>query len=379
MSSEADGQLQGLQETIARLAEQDALELLAEARAEARARIRAPLTDALTDALRKALEETIERRPEAGARGAPSGQPTHGVDDKGSAVDELPGGVGPRPLGRQVEEREPIASADAGLQGTYVYGVVWSTDVSLSESLSGLDADDPVRTVTEGPVAAVTCRVPLAEFEEEALRGHLSDIDWVERVARAHEAVLDDLCSRTVVVPMRMCTVYRDEENLRSMLRSEQVNLRVALEFLDGKVEWGVKAIASGEGDDMRPPDAAGAADDARSASSGVDYMARRRARRDARAEADNLQADAAAEIHDALSALAHDGLLNPTQSRELPGQSGRMVMNGVYLVEREVAEAFHQEVCALEERFGPLGLELVESGPWPPYNFVPGDVGATW
>jgi hypothetical protein len=53
--------------------------------------------------------------------------------------------------------------------------------------------------------------------------------------------------------------------------------------------------------------------------------------------------------------------------------------MNGVYLVERENTDAFHQEVDDLRERFADIGLDLVPSGPWPPYNFVPGDVGATW
>jgi hypothetical protein len=91
------------------------------------------------------------------------------------------------------------------------------------------------------------------------------------------------------------------------------------------------------------------------------------------------MHADAAAEIHEALVEVADDGLLNPIQTSELPGREGRLVMNGVYLVEREATDAFHEEVEALEQRFASLGLELQRTGPWPPYNFVPGDVGAAW
>ncbi len=353
--TKADDQLAALQGLVGQLAAEDAAQVVDDARAEARTRVRAALADALTDSLREAVERQLSA--DTPAAGTPPPAPE-------------------RPADHHVAAPEPESPA---LLGTYVYGVVWATDISFTEELSGLDADDPVTTVIEGPLAAVVSRVPLVEFEEDELRSHLSDIDWVERVARAHEAVLDDLCSRTVVVPMRMCTVYRSDENLRSMLQREAENLHSALEFLDGKLEWGLKVLGPGESDTSSAPDAGAAADDARSANSGTDYLARRRARRDEHAELEALQAEAAAEIHEALAEVAHDGLLNPIQSGELPGRQGRLVMNGVYLVEREATEAFHQEVEELEQRFASLGLELLRTGPWPPYNFVPGDVGAAW
>ena len=366
--TEPDNQLAALQELIGRLAAEDAAQVLGEARAEARTRVRAALADALTDSLRQAVERQLA--PDE----APA--PTPPPAPRRPRRPSPPPPAKPGPAGREATAPQPETPAQLG---TYVYGVVWATDISFTEELSGLDADSPVTTVIEGPLAAVVSRVPLGEFEEDELRSHLSDIDWVERVARAHEAVLDDLCARTVVVPMRMCTVYRNDENLCSMLLREAENLRSALEFLDGKLEWGLKVLAPGEPDARAAQDTGAAVDDARSASSGADYLARRRARRDEQAELEALQAEAAAEIHESLAEVAHDGLLNPIQSSDLPGRQGRLVMNGVYLVEREATEAFHQEVEALEQRFASLGLDLLRTGPWPPYNFVPGDVGAAW
>lgn len=375
----ADAQLAALQDVITRLAAEDAGHVVAEARAEARARVRAMLTDALASSLTEAVQRHLGGAPEALAQtpDASAATPDPPAETLGAPAEADPEASAPQPDAQHGSETTPEASIP--LLGTYVYGVVWATDAPFTEDLGGLDADSPVHTVTEGPLAAVVSRVPLADFEEDELRTHLSDLEWVERVARAHEAVLDDLCARTVVVPMRMCTVYRNDDNLRAMLGREEANLRSALEFLDGKVEWGVKVLATGDPDSRSAPDSGAAADDARAASSGVDYLARRRARRDEEAELEALQADAAAEMHDALAEIAHDGLLNPIQNSELPGHRGRLVMNGVYLVEREATEAFHQEVEELEQRFSSLGLELLRTGPWPPYNFVPGDVGAAW
>jgi hypothetical protein len=356
--AEAEARLAALRDALDHLAAVDAEQVVAEARAEARARVRAVLADALADSLTDAVEHRLGAAPRPLYEAKFPSPPEH-----------------PEPV--------PVPSSEAAEApippGTYVYGVLWATDARFTEELSGLDADRPVSTVIEGPLAAVVSYVPLADFEEEELRTHLSDIEWVERVARAHEAVLDDLCAQTVVVPMRMCTVYRSDENLRSMLHREETGLRAALEFLDGKVEWGVKVVARDASEARPAPDVGAAADDARAASSGADYLTRRRARRDEQAELESRHDDAAAEIHDALAALAQDGLLNPIQNGELPGHQGRLVMNSVYLVERESTDSFHQEVEALEQRFAPLGLELVRTGPWPPYNFVPGDVGAAW
>lgn len=357
----ADIQLAALRDALAELAAQDVDEVLADARADARAQVRQALTEAMTRSLTEAIERQL--RPSADPqRRQRAPRPSEGV---------VPGQ-------RARQQHSPPTPAPEK-PGIYAYGVVWATDAPFTEGMSGFDADDLVSSVIEGPVAAVISRVQLSEFEEDELRAHLSDLEWVERIARGHEAVLDDLCTRTVVVPMRMCSVYRSEENLRSMLRREESNLRSALEFLDGKIEWGVKVVAGGESQGEGTPDATAAADDARAASSGADYMARRRARRDEQAETESLHTEAVAEIHESLGGLAHDGQLNPIGSSELPGQAGRVVMNGVYLVERENAEAFHRLVWSLEQRFAGLDLELLESGPWPPYNFVPGDVGATW
>jgi hypothetical protein len=55
------------------------------------------------------------------------------------------------------------------------------------------------------------------------------------------------------------------------------------------------------------------------------------------------------------------------------------MVLNGVYLVSDDGAHAFHEEVHALQSELEAGGIELVATGPWPAYNFVPGEIGAAW
>ena len=46
-----------------------------------------------------------------------------------------------------------------------------------------------MEALVEGDLAALLSPVPLAEYGDERLREHLEDISWLERTARAHEAV----------------------------------------------------------------------------------------------------------------------------------------------------------------------------------------------
>jgi hypothetical protein len=204
------------------------------------------------------------------------------------------------------------------------------------------------------------------------LREHLADMAWVEATARAHEGVLDRVCEQATVIPMRMCTVYRTEGGVREMLHREAGALLDALENLRGKAEWGAKAFLSLDGE---APDAEAEA----GAPSGAAYMEHKRTVRERRQRALEMAEDAVAVIHDRLSMAAADAQTIPLQRPEASGHTGEMILNGVYLVADESLEQFHEEVRALQAEFASHGIELVCTGPWPAYNFVPGTIGVAW
>ena len=47
------------------------------------------------------------------------------------------------------------------------------------------------------------------------------------------------------------------------------------------------------------------------------------------------------------------------------------MLLNAVYLVQRENAGRLESAVEELREEHGPLGFSFELTGPWPAYNFV--------
>jgi hypothetical protein len=341
----ADDPLEHLRSAVDQLAASDARSLVEEARAEARARVRSRLADLMERSMLEQVQDQIA--PPSAPRECPT-QPT---------------------------ERFANVELQSG-PAWYVYGVI-NAAIGLEEPPSDVDASRPVQILTEGAVAAAVSEVDLDEFGEARLRDHLRDMNWVERVARAHEAVLDRIRAQATVIPMRMCTVYRSEAGVREMLRREADALCQAIDHLEGKAEWGVKAFADpGRMAGVTAGDEAeAAADSAR----GAAYMRQRRGERDRREQARRQLEEAAAQSHDRLCTLAGDGQVLPPQRPEVSGHVGDMVLNGVYLVGDDDRERFHAEVQVLEAEFAPRGVELELTGPWPAYNFVPGTIGAAW
>jgi 23S rRNA A2030 N6-methylase RlmJ len=102
-------------------------------------------------------------------------------------------------------------------------------------------------------------------------------------------------------------------------------------------------------------------------------YMLRRRLERHVRELADSLSAEVAQQVHARLQDWAIDAVTRPPQNRELSGHEGEMLLNAAYLVEADRLDELHALVSELEAHHRELGARIELTGPWPPYNFVPG------
>ncbi|GDY79762.1 hypothetical protein SAV31267_092470 [Streptomyces avermitilis] len=127
---------------------------------------------------------------------------------------------------------------------SYLYGVsaVPGGSYDVVAALRGI-ADAPVRLVPDedANLAAIVSSVPADDFDEAPLAAHLEDLDWLEAVARAHHRVVDAMAARTTVLPLRLATIYRDDDRVRAMIRAGHRAFAQRLAHLAGHMEWGVK------------------------------------------------------------------------------------------------------------------------------------------
>jgi hypothetical protein len=262
----------------------------------------------------------------------------------------------------------------ATAEAWWVYCVV-PAHRELPAGLVGLAGGTPT-AVESGPLAAVASPVPLDEFGEGPLREHLNDIDWLERMARTHESVLEQMLRGGPVVPVRVCTIYSSEDQVRAMLAERAAAFEDTLARVEGRAEWGVKALVDRAKLESHAVEA-GALEAEASAGAGggagAAYIARKRLATKVRDESERLILDTVRQAHSKLAGHAADAVVLPAQNRELSGHVGEMVLNGAYLVTEADHELFTSLVHELDARYDDAGFTLELSGPWPPYNFVRG------
>lgn len=306
-----------------------------------RARAEAEAVAALRDALVAAALE--ERRREAGA---------------------------PAPAERTEPKREPETG-----ELLWAYCVL-SAQGPHPSHLPGVDPAGSVEPVEAAGLTALVSRVPRAEFGEDPLRRNLNDLSWLERVARAHESVLEQTLEEATIVPLRLCTLYESEETVRQMLEREADSLRGALQQLAGRQEWSVKLLVDpdklAEEARARSDQAEALQHELEGRSGGGEYMLRRRLERHTREVAHSVARELADQVHARVAERALDSVVRSPQNRELSGHEGEMVLNAAYLVETERTGELRDLVAELEAEQAALGARLELSGPWPPYNFVP-------
>ncbi len=259
-------------------------------------------------------------------------------------------------------------------QGCYVYGIVRAgAELGLS-GLIGVETGS-VFAVTGESAAAVVSLVSLEEFGEEALERNLASPEWLAQKAQRHQSVVAAVADRVGVIPMRLCTIYRDEARVREMLAEHEAEFASALARLEGKQEWGVRVYSDPEvlrgrlvelSEAVRLLESQVAGKPAGSA-----YFLRKKIEEAARSEMERICDDVVLESFDRLASHCDDGVLCRLLDREVTGLSQDMILSAAYLLTREAVEPFHAELDVLRAEKAALGLTFELSGPWPPYNFV--------
>ena len=279
--------------------------------------------------------------------------------------------VTPAPAAPVPDAEPPAQSGDA----LWVYCVLRADGASAPEG-DGV-AGSRIEVIADDGLAALFSRVPLEEFGEESLRRNLNDLGWLERVARAHESVLERALDGATIAPLRLCTIYEGPARVRIMLDAARERFLAVLDALDGREEWGIKLLldpAQVAAEARRRLPVADQESEVAERGEGTGYMLGRRLERKVADTADTLAAEIAHEVHANLRNWAVDAVTRPPQNRDLSGHEGDMVLNAAYLVEAERVDGLRELVTVLESHHRDVGARIELTGPWPPYNFVPQD-----
>jgi hypothetical protein len=157
-----------------------------------------------------------------------------------------------------------------------------------------------------------------------------------------YERIVERIGELCPTVPARFGSVLDDDEAVLEMLRDRGEQLLAVLGHTRGAVELALRATWE------QPPEP--------ESQTGAGYM---RARLQLRSRAREVAGE-----------LMPLGKLSRTSRCELPA-SPEQPLRCAYLVDRELVGDFTASVEELDHRLS--GVDLVCTGPWPPYSFVEG------
>lgn len=244
---------------------------------------------------------------------------------------------------------------------TYLYALTRGVAALPDEAGIG---DRPLRMLRLGVLGAVVSDVPAADFAEEALREHLEDLQWLERVARRHDTVVQACHRSGVAMPLRLATIYVDDRSAEQRLAEIADDAQRTLDRLDGCDEWGVKLFDTSGSAAPSPAAPSGGAE-----MSGADYLRRRQAEMMRSGEAAATAAAEAEAVHRALAKHAVEDVRHRPQDPRLAGRREPMLLNAAFLVRRSDAHAFRAAAAELAGQRAENGIVL--TGPWAPYSFA--------
>jgi hypothetical protein len=241
----------------------------------------------------------------------------------------------------------------------YLYAVCRDLPSGSLDDQRGLD-DAPLDVLTHHDLSGVVSTVDLDEYGEDALRANLERMDWLERVARQHDAVIHALAEVAPTAPMRLATIVMGDDGVVRRLSESYDALEGAVDRVAGRTEWSVKVV-------VEEPVAA-AVPEAR-ASSGAEYLRRRKAEAETRTADAEVGVAVASRIHQRLAEFSVASRQLPPQDPRLTGLTGAMVLNAAYLVPAEDQGRFVDQVAEVVGQHPELMIDC--GGPWPAYSFA--------
>jgi hypothetical protein len=205
---------------------------------------------------------------------------------------------------------------------------------------------------------AIVADAPLDRFSGDQLRQELQDLEAVSRHALAHASIVEFFFQRGPVIPLKLFTLFSQDERAQRHLAGRKTQLRRLFAELRGLEEWGVRIVGAAE------PAVASRAP----VVTGRDYLEVKKRLRD---EAGAPPRATVKDVNDGLKTLSR--VASKTRKDKFPPRGrGRPYVTGAsFLVKANRRAQWKRQAAELAAWLEQRGHRLEMSGPWPPYHFV--------
>jgi hypothetical protein len=240
-------------------------------------------------------------------------------------------------------------------EGKYIYCIIRAEQARSFGPLGIGERGDELHTVCFGDIAAVVSNSPVKSYPVS--RDNLL----------AHEKAIEEVMKEHTVLPVRFCTIAKDEDKVKKILETEHDKFAELLKNINGKKELGLKAILKEE---LIYKEILEKYEDVRKFKEVISreppaktYHQRMEIGEKVKAALQKEKAVYKDDIINTLTPLAREVKVNAPYGE-------MMVLSAAFLVENSREAEFDRNVQALADKAGPK-LRFKYTGTLPPFNFV--------
>ncbi|WRP06539.1 GvpL/GvpF family gas vesicle protein [Rossellomorea aquimaris] len=259
----------------------------------------------------------------------------------------------------------------------YLYGLIPTKEANKKSlpSMKGFDGEGELYTIEIGEVTAIVCDLPPNEYSEETIKDKVdNDMDWLQEKAFHHHETVLMVSKMYTIIPLKFCTLYKNEDSLKSTIEGNRNKLETTFTQLDGNEEWNVKIYCDDKLLKKQVSESNPSIEAKRKEISelpkGRQFFEKKKIDQLIDRELENEKNRLCEEVHEKLKEHSLHGNIKKNWSKDVTGRQENMAWNSVFLLPVSNVDEFVEEIKQYEEELGHAGWKIEASGPWPPYHF---------
>ncbi|MFC0274769.1 GvpL/GvpF family gas vesicle protein [Metabacillus herbersteinensis] len=260
----------------------------------------------------------------------------------------------------------------------YLYGLIPTKEVASHQSFpsfKGFDGVENLYTISRNQVTAVVCNLDRNDYSEQVIKEKVNnDMEWLQEKAFHHHETLTALYKTFTIIPLKFCTIYENEENLRETIHGNEEKLESSLTLLHGSEEWNVK-IYCDDNDLRKQVDVNNSTIQAKKQEisglpRGRQFFEKKKIDQLIETELEKEKNRVCENVHEKLKEHSLHAAIKKNWSKDVTGLKENMTWNSVFLLPVPQVEHFLEEIKNFEKELEGTGWRFEATGPWPAYHF---------
>ncbi|MFZ0447307.1 MAG: GvpL/GvpF family gas vesicle protein [Bacillus sp. (in: firmicutes)] len=256
-------------------------------------------------------------------------------------------------------------------KGIYFYGV--TLDKNWNEyNIPGMDSKNPLYKIQVNKINGLASLVSLDEYGHPAIDKNIEDLNWLKTQAEAHMNILHSMMEYSMIIPMKFCTIFYNNEKIKNVLEENYDQFYSALTYLADKEEWSCKVYLNKKEFTDKYLENFKKQADVTPVSKGAAYFKKQKIKSEMKEQIEREIDKLAKVIYNELKQLDINHKLNKNIEREITSKTEEMILNVSVLLDDKEKEKMINYVNNKNNQIVSDCMYIECIGPWPPYNFSP-------